>query len=64
MLSGVRLFQGQLRQQDEQADTSRRDFVRCVSRLLRRSEGEEEASAYFGRNDCVVAGALVEVTIL
>ena len=30
-------------------------FLRCVSRLLRRSEGEEEASAYFGRNDNAVA---------
>jgi hypothetical protein len=26
-------------------------FLHRVSRLLRRSEGEEEASAYFGRND-------------
>src|ERR1700692_924871 len=30
-------------------------FLYCVSRLLRRSEGEEEASAYFGRNDNSVA---------
>jgi hypothetical protein len=26
-------------------------FLRCVSRLFRRSETEEKASAYFGRND-------------
>ena len=32
-------------------------FLHCVSRLLRRSEGEERASAYFGRNDRVVACA-------
>jgi hypothetical protein len=32
-------------------------FLHCVSRLLRRSEGEEEASAYFGRNDSVMACA-------
>jgi len=32
-------------------------FLHFVSRLLRRSEGEEEASAYFGRNDRVVGRA-------
>ena len=32
-------------------------FLHCVSRLLRRSEGEEGSSAYFGRNDNVVACA-------
>jgi hypothetical protein len=39
-------------------------FLHCVSRLLRRSEGEEKASAYFGRNDRGVAGALVGITML
>jgi hypothetical protein len=29
-------------------------FLYCLSRVLRRSEGEEKASAYFGRNDNVV----------
>jgi hypothetical protein len=33
-------------------------FLHYVNRLLRRSEGEEEASAYFGRNDNAVACAL------
>ncbi len=39
----------------EEKTESEERFLRCVSRLLRRSEGEEEASAYFGRNDCAVA---------
>jgi hypothetical protein len=33
-------------------------FLHCASRQLRRSEVEEEASAYFGRNDSWLLDAL------
>ena len=42
---------------------AKRDF-HCVSQLLRRSEGEEEAAAYFGRNDNAVACAVGRTTML
>ena len=46
-----------LRMSENRADTAKRDSLHYVSRLLCRSEGEEEASAYFGRNDNAMACA-------